>query len=116
MSDATPYTPITLDGAAEDSGWFDLRPVVGPILLTAEVTGSVTFYIDISNDERTSGTKSYQSSVAYSSSIAKVFSGAKPRFARVRYSAGSGSLVVGMGKGTNAKGVLTEVNIQSEVD
>lgn len=113
MSEATPYTPVVLEAAAENTDWFDLQPVRGELLLTVTVSGTVTYYVDISNDGRTDVTKDYQSTAAFTASIAKVFRGAKPRYTRVRKTAGSGTVTVSLGKAENANGSLREVNAQS---
>jgi hypothetical protein len=113
MADATPYSPATITNGL-NTGWFDLRPVNGEVLLMATVTGTATFVIDISNDERTDVTKDFQTSISYTNSIAKLISGAKPRFVRVRQTAGTGSVAVSLGKAENYSGKLSEVNLQSE--
>jgi hypothetical protein len=117
MPEPTPYQPDTLTANPESTDWYDLRPLQGSVILIANVTGTVTFYIDISNDERTSVTKDYFSSVSYSESVAKVLDVDRlPDFVRVRKTAGTGSVSVSLSKARNNDGKKTRPAAQSEHD
>lgn len=114
MSTPAPYAPITLDAVGEYTDPFDLRPVTDGVVMTVNATGTVTFVLEISNDERS--TRSWQVVATYTASVAKRLRGAMPRFLRVRITAGSGSVEVGMGRARNSDGTLSSVGMLSTLD
>lgn len=116
MAEATPYSPESLIGT-EATSWFDLRPILGSVTLVVTVTGTVSYYVDVSNDERAIAAKEYVSSTAYTASVAKVLDVDRmPDFVRVRMASGSGTIKVAIGKARNADGKKTRPSAQSEHD
>lgn len=113
MSDAPPYTPWTLSASGDATDPVDLRTVSDSIVMICDVvSGSPTYVVEVSNDERT--TRRYtQVGSSYTTSIVKRLRGAMPRFVRARMTSGSGQVDVGFGKGLNADGKLSEANDES---
>lgn len=112
MSDATPYTPVTISGVAATEP-FDLRTVSDSVAIACRTTGTITYVLEISNDERS--TRSYIVIGTFSADIVKRLRGAMPRYIRARATTGSGSVEVGFGKALNANGDLSEVGKDSRV-
>jgi hypothetical protein len=111
MSSPTPYAPVTISGVAPTPA-FDLRTVRDSVVLTCRTTGTVSYVLEISNDERS--TRSYIVIATYTADVAKRLRGAMPRFIRARMLSGSGSVEVGMGKANNVTS-LSEVGMESIV-
>lgn len=117
MSEATPYSPVTLDAVGEATDWFDLATLPEGAMFIGKVTGTVTYVFEISNDERTTGTLRADGAVAvatYTADVAKTLDGpGMPRYGRFRLTAGTGSVAVSWGKAKNWAGKLSEVNATS---
>lgn len=114
MSEATPYAPVSLDAVGEYTGPYALGSVSESVVFTIDVvSGSPTFVLEVSNDERL--TRRYITVRTGTSSVAWRLRAAMPRFARVRMTGGSGQIDVALGKALSAGGLLTEVNFESRI-
>ena len=111
MSEPLPYAPVTLDAIGEATDPMDLRPVSDSVVLTCHVTGTCTYVLEVSNDERS--TRAWDVVATYTASVVKRLRGSMPRYIRARMTAGTGSVAVGTGLAKNSNGTLCEVQFES---